>query len=34
MSETEFASYADDKTPCIASDNANDVINMLENDPV
>ena len=32
MSETEFASYADDSTPCIASANVDDVIKILKND--
>ena len=32
MSETEFASYADDNTTCVASDNVDDVTKILKND--
>ena len=32
MSETEFASYADDNTTGVASDNVDDVTKILKND--
>ena len=34
ISETEFASYDDDNTPYLASDNIDDVIKTLENDSI
>lgn len=34
MIETECASYADDKTPCIASDNVDYVIKVLQKDSI
>ena len=34
MRETEFASYADESKPYVASDSVNDVIRILENDSI
>ena len=34
ISETKFASYADDNAPYVVSDNVDDVIKMLENDSI
>ena len=34
MSETEFPSYADDKTPYVASENVNGVVKILENNSI
>ena len=34
MRETEFASYADERKPYVASDSVNDVIRILENDSI
>ena len=34
MRETEFASYADENKPYVASDSVNDVIRILENDSI
>ena len=34
MNETEFARYADDSIPYLASDNVNKIIKILENDSI
>ena len=34
MRETEFASYADENTPYVASDSVDDVIKIFENDSI
>ena len=34
MRESEFASYADENTPYVASDSVDDVIKIFENDSI